>query len=344
MRPLGPLMLDIAGCELTQEEREILCHPVCGGVILFARNYHDPDQLQALTAAIHELREPRLLIAVDQEGGRVQRFLEGFAALPPLRQLGAGYRQDARRTLARVESAAWLMAAEVLCAGVDFSFAPVLDIDHGRSEVIGDRALYDDPEVVAELGAAYLAGMHRAGMAGVGKHFPGHGYVTADSHAALPLDERPCGEIAATDLLPFRRLVAAGLDAVMPAHVVYSDCDPRPAGFSPYWLRDVLRGELGFDGVIFSDDLSMQAAVEMGTVETRALQALDAGCDMLLVCNDPPAAITVLEALERAEPPAGLARRLDTMRRRAAPQWRDLHDSRVWRQALAALEGAHVPA
>ncbi len=344
MRPLGPVMLDIAGCELMQEEREILQHPVCGGVILFARNYHDPQQLRALTTEIHKLREPELLIAVDQEGGRVQRFRDGFAALPPLRLLGAGYEADPGQTRQRVENVAWLMAAEVLAAGVDFSFAPVLDIDHGHSEVIGDRAFHGDPDAIGELGAAYVAGMHRAGMAAVGKHFPGHGFVSADSHIDLPLDERPCDEIAATDLRPFRHLVSAGLDAVMPAHVIYADCDPRPAGFSPYWLCDVLRGELGFDGVIFSDDLSMQAAVEMGPVEERAAQALDAGCDMLLVCNDPAAAIRVLESLERAEPDAQLARRLATMRRRVAPDWRDLHNSRAWQQALVMLEQIHASA
>ncbi len=343
-RPLGPLMLDIEGCELSQEEREILRHPVCGGVILFARNYHDPAQLRALTAEIRSLRDPELLIAVDQEGGRVQRFREGFVALPPLRLFGRAYDYHPEQALRQAETSAWLMAAEVLAVGVDFSFAPVLDVDHGNSAVIGDRALHPDPEVISRLARAWVDGMHRAGMSAVGKHFPGHGHVDADSHTDLPLDERGFDEIAATDLVPFRSLVAHGLDAVMPAHVVYAECDPRPAGFSPFWLRDVLRGELGFDGVIFSDDLSMRAAVEMGDAEERAMQALDAGCDMLLLCNDAPAAVRVLEALEDREPAPELQRRLARMRRRAAPDWTDLHNSRAWRQALAELEAIHVTA
>lgn len=335
---LGPLMLDIEGCVLTQEEREILRHPACGGVILFARNYHDPEQLQALTDDIRRLRDPALLIAVDQEGGRVQRFRDGFFNLPSLRTLGAAFDDDPQSALQLSELSAWLMAVEVLAAGVDFSFAPVLDIDHGSSEVIGDRALHSQPETIARLASAYVAGMHRAGMAAVGKHFPGHGFVTADSHTDLPLDDRSYEAIADADLVPFRQLVAAGLDAVMPAHVVYAECDPRPAGFSPFWLQDVLRGELQFNGVIFSDDLSMQAAREMGTVQERAAQALAAGCDMLLVCNDPPAAITMLAALESREAPETLQHRLATMRRRAAPNWNDLHQSKAWREASATVE------
>ncbi len=335
---LGPLMLDIEGYELTQEERDILRHPVCGGVILFARNYHDPEQLQALTGEIRRLRDPQLLIAVDQEGGRVQRFRAGFVRLPPLRRLGAAFDADPQAALRQAETSAWLMAAEVLAAGVDFSFAPVLDLDHGSSEVIGDRALHSQPDTIATLASAYVVGMHRAGMAAVGKHFPGHGFVAADSHTDLPLDERSYADIAAADLLPFRQLVAAGLDAVMPAHVIYAECDPRPAGFSPFWLQDVLRGELRFDGVIFSDDLSMQAAREIGSVEERADQALQAGCDMLLVCNDQPAAIKVLEALETLEPMPERQRRLATMRRRAAPDWNELHQSRMWQDASILAE------
>ena len=343
-RPLGPLMLDIEGCELSQEEREILRHPVCGGVILFARNYHDPMQLRALTAEIRSLRDPELLLAVDQEGGRVQRFRDGFVALPPLRLFGQAYDYHPERALRQAEITGWLMAAEVLAVGVDFSFAPVLDVDHGNSAVIGDRALHPDPEVVARLARAWVDGMHRAGMAAVGKHFPGHGHVSADSHTDLPIDKRHYDEIAATDLVPFRALVAAGLEGIMPAHVIYAECDPRPAGFSPFWLRDVLRRDLGFDGVIFSDDLSMRAAEEMGDAEARAMQALDAGCDMLLLCNDAPAAVRVLEALEDRNPAPGLQRRLARMRRRAAPDWASLHNSRAWCQALAELEAIHVTA
>jgi len=282
--PLGPLMIDVAGLQLTDHERERLGHPLVGGLILFARNYHSPQQLARLTAEIHALRSPPLPIAIDHEGGRVQRCREGFTRLPPMRRLGELWDRDPQAALTAARQVAYVLAAELRACGVDLSFTPVLDLDWGRSSVIGDRSLHGDPAVVAELAGALIAGLHRAGMAACGKHFPGHGWVEADSHIALPIDQRRLDELA-PDIAPYRRL---SLDAVMPAHVIYSQVDDRPAGFSPVWMR-LLRDELGFAGVIFSDDLSMAAAGVAGGIIDRCTAAWDAGCDLLLVCNSPEA-------------------------------------------------------
>ena len=313
MPPLGPVMVDIAGPRLTAEERERLARPLVGGVILFTRNFENRAQLSELTGEIHALREPALLIAVDHEGGRVQRFREGFTHLPPMRSLGALYRGDPEAGRKAAGAAGYVLAAELLAVGVDFSFAPVLDVDAGVSSVIGDRAFSSEPEAVADLAESLVAGMARAGMASVGKHFPGHGHVGADSHVAIPVDEREIGAIDSVDLAPYRRLIAKGLAGVMPAHVIYPRVDAEPAGFSKVWLRDILRGRLGFDGVIFSDDLSMEGASVAGGMVQRAEAALAAGCDLALVCNAPAAADTVLRQLAAA--PAD-ARRLERMRGR----------------------------
>ncbi len=296
-RPLGPVVVDLAGLELAADEREMLAHPLVGGVILFARNYAAPEQLRALTRSIHELRRPALLIAVDHEGGRVQRFVEGFTRLPPMRSLGRIHDRD--RLLAENLAGAIgvVLAAELAASGVDFSFAPVLDVDFGSSSVIGDRALHSDPGAVATLAAALVGGMARVGMGAVGKHFPGHGYVRADSHHEVPVDERELATIEANDLVPYRALVGRGLAGVMPAHVIYPKVDGRPAGFSPVWLREVLRGRLGFDGVVFSDDLSMEGAAVAGGIVERGRAALDAGCDMVLVCNARDGAQRLLDGL-----------------------------------------------
>jgi beta-N-acetylhexosaminidase len=297
----GALMLDLDGLVLDDAERTLLQRPEVGGLILFARNYDTPAQLSALMREIRALR-PDLLVAIDQEGGRVQRLRKGVTRLPPMAALGAHWRDDPAEAREWAQELGWLMATELRQFDIDFSFAPVLDLDWRRSGVIGDRAFADTPEVVATLASAFMAGMHEAGMAATGKHFPGHGWVRADSHLAIPVDERPLTDIA-TDLAPFEQLIAAGLDAIMPAHVIYSQLCDAPAGFSDYWLREQLRGRLGFDGVIFSDDLTMEGASVAGDFPARAQRALAAGCDMVLVCNHRAGALEVLEYLEQAAAP-----------------------------------------
>ncbi|MEO6929542.1 MAG: beta-N-acetylhexosaminidase [Casimicrobiaceae bacterium] len=288
--PRGPVIVDVAGLQLTAQERERLCHPLVGGVILFTRNYASGAQLAALCAEIHALRTPPLVIGVDHEGGRVQRFRDGFTAIPPMRELGRRWDIDVASAAADATRWGWTLASELRAQGVDFSFTPVLDVDFGNSSVIGDRALHHNPNAVAALAKALIDGLHAGGMASVGKHFPGHGFVAADSHLALPVDTRAMTELVAADLVPFAALARCGLDAVMPAHVVYSAVDASAAGFSAHWLRNVLRGRLGFAGMIFSDDLSMAGAHVAGDVVARAAQASVAGCDVVLVCNDAPAA------------------------------------------------------
>jgi beta-N-acetylhexosaminidase len=291
------IMLDLESLELSPEERELLQHPQVGGVILFSRNYADPEQLGRLVQQIREASGPRyLLIAVDQEGGRVQRFRDGFTRLPP----AASYGQDAVGGLERAQQAGKLMASELRAHDIDISFAPVLDLGGATSQVIGDRAFHHEPHKVAELAEAFCLGMHSAGMATIGKHFPGHGSVAGDSHTEIPVDDRSYDEITAKDLIPFERLIhsrIAALDGIMPAHVIYSAVDSKPAGFSAHWLQTVLRGELGFQGAIFSDDLTMEGASAVGTAVEAAKLALAAGCDMLLVCNQRQTAIQVIESL-----------------------------------------------
>jgi beta-N-acetylhexosaminidase len=290
-------MVDLAGLGLAAEEREVLGHPLVGGVILFARNYADPRQLRGLTEAIRGARTPSPLIAVDHEGGRVQRFLEGFTRLPPMRALGRIYDRNPALAANLAGAIGVVLAAELAAHGVDFSFTPVLDLDFGSSGVIGDRAFHSDPAAVASLAGGLVAGLARAGMAAVGKHFPGHGYVRADSHHEVPVDDRDLAEIEAADLVPYRALIGRGLAGVMPAHVIYPRVDARPAGFSPVWLKAILRGRLGFDGVVFSDDLTMEGAAVAGGIVERGRAAFDAGCDMVLVCNAPEAARRLLDGL-----------------------------------------------
>ncbi len=290
---LGPIMCDLRGFELEADEREILMHPHVGGVILFSRNYESPGQIAALTRSIHELRQPHLLIAVDHEGGRVQRFRKGFSALPACALIGSC--GSAQQTQMVAEQAGWLMAAELLAVGVDLSFAPVLDVGGKVSQVIGDRAFSENPDEVARLARAYMRGMKQAGMVAVGKHFPGHGSVAEDSHVDIPYDHRDYVDIQMHDLVPFERMIHAGLPGLMPAHVIYSKVDKLPSGFSPIWLKQILRKQLEFQGTIFSDDLSMAGAEVIGGYPERAEAALSAGCDMVLACNNQEGAIEILD-------------------------------------------------
>jgi len=318
----GPLIIDLAGPQLAAEERERLRHPLVGGVILFSRNYRDPEQLRALCAEIHALRTPPLLITIDHEGGRVQRCRDGFTPLPPMRALGAWWDKAPHASVETARMLGFTLAAELRACGVDLSFTPVLDLDWGRSGVIGDRAFHRDPRAVSELAGGLISGMQEAGMACCGKHFPGHGWAEADSHVALPVDTRRLDEMA-EDLAPFRALIALGkLAAVMPAHVIYPRIDDRPAGFSARWLT-LLRDEFAFDGVIFSDDLSMAGASAAGGILERVAAAWAAGCDMLLICNDPHAVEETLDHWRPALDPrraARIARLLPTQPALSLPQ------------------------
>jgi beta-N-acetylhexosaminidase len=314
--PRGPVFLDVAGIELAPAERERIAHPLVGGVILFARNYESPEQLAALTAAIRALRTPAPLIAVDHEGGRIQRFRQGFSAIPPMRTLGERWDRDVAAAAREAARVGLTIATELRAQGVDFSFTPVLDLDYGTSTVIGDRALHGNPNAVAHLACALRLGLQRGGMAAVGKHFPGHGHVAADSHVDVPVDERGLPALLAADLVPFAALIGAGLEAVMPAHVIYSAIDAQPAGYSSFWLREMLRGRMGFDGIVFSDDLGMAGARGAGDMVGRAEAACAAGCDMVLVCNDSAAADEVLDRW-RPQPQPDLERRAARMDGRA---------------------------
>jgi len=331
---LGPIMLDVAGTELTADDIRRLQHPLVGGVILFARNYQSPAQLRALTAAIHAVRQPPLLIAVDHEGGRVQRFREGFTRIPPMREFGKIWDHNPRRARQLAEQAGWVLAAELRAHGVDFSFTPVLDIDYGNSGVIGDRAFHRNPQAIAELAHALMAGLRHGGMAAVGKHFPGHGYAAADSHVAIPVDERNPAQIEHEDIAPFRRMIEDGLPAIMPAHVIYPRVDAQPAGFSRVWLQDVLRRRLNFNGVIFSDDLAMEGATVAGGVTQRALAALQAGCDMVLLCNRPELADELLDTLQWQISAVSLARLARMHGRQHPPSLTELHENPEFMRAV----------
>lgn len=333
---LGPLMVDLLGFEISEEEREILQHPLVGGVILFSRNYQSPQQIAALTASIRALRDPHLIISVDHEGGRVQRFRDGFTRLPPVGELGHHYMQHPKQTLARAEITGWLMAAELRAVGVDFSFAPVLDLDYGVSEIIGDRAFHRDPEAVTEIARAYIHGMRRAWMPAVGKHFPGHGAVEVDSHLGLPIDKRYFEDMWQADMLPFSRLCQKELAGIMPAHIVYQQSDELPAGFSPFWIKEILRDRLGFQGAILSDDLSMEGAAVIGDSLARAEAALTAGCDMVLLCNNPASVVQVIDGLQGFEDPVRHMRLIRLHGRHASDQ-KSLLASQEWKEAVKVV-------
>jgi len=338
---LGPLMVDVAGVELTAEDRDVLKHPLVGSVILFTRNYQEPAQLEALVADIKSLRSPTLLVAVDHEGGRVQRFRKGFSVLPPARRIGQEYDADPKQGLAMAQQLAWLMAAELRAVGIDFSFAPCVDLDFGVSEIIGDRAFHSRASHVADLAMATVLGMRRAGMAATAKHFPGHGAVVADSHLALPVDRRDFADLA-EDMLPYRRLIANELAAVMMAHVLYPNVDSVPASFSRRWVTDVLRGEFDFRGVVFADDLTMEGASVIGDIVARAEAALAAGCDVLPVCNRRESVVTLLDQLPTRPGPASQLRIL-RMRGKDAPDRRELLASAEYRAGQDCLDRCARP-
>jgi beta-N-acetylhexosaminidase len=326
-------VIDVVGTQLGEEDRERLRHPASGAVILFSRNYENPQQLSTLVDEIQKVREPELLVCVDHEGGRVQRFREGFSSIPAMRELGRLWDRDKEAARQTARALAYLSAAELGAHGIDFSFAPVLDLDYGASSVIGDRALHYDPNAVGALAGAIVQGFADAGMAAVGKHFPGHGFAGSDTHVDVARDERPFADILKKDLVPYRAAMKAGLAAVMPAHVVYTQCDAEPAGYSRYWLQDVLRGKLGFQGVIFSDDLSMAGASTVGGPPERARAALAAGCDMVLLCNDPEGQNRLLFSLSDAPVPD--QERLERMRKKGG---RDLRKSVAYRDAQESLQ------
>ena len=334
---LGPLLVDVAGTILTNEDRELLRHPLVGGVILFTRNYHDVEQLQSLVTDIHGLRTPPLLVTVDHEGGRVQRFREGFTQLPPARLFGQMHDRDPKQAARLTESSAWLLAAELRACGVDLSFAPVVDLDYGVSSVIGDRAFHSDPAVVAELARSWLLGMRHAGMGACAKHFPGHGAVQGDSHLMLPVDPRTQEAIRHKDMVPYQRLFRLDLPSVMMAHVVYEQVDEQPASLSKRWIQGELRKASRFGGAVFCDDLSMRGAEKAGDYLDRAMAALEAGCDMLPVCNNRAGVVTILDGLKT--PPNPVSQwRLTRLHGTETLSWEALHASPEWQQARHALE------
>lgn len=320
---IGPVMIDVEGYTLTTADQQKINHPNTGAVILFSRNYSDPEQITKLITSIRDARNGDILIAVDQEGGRVQRFQTGFTRLPAVSTFS--------HSPELAESAGWLMAAELLAVGVDFSFAPVLDIDCGVSEIIGDRSFSQNQQLATQLANQYRKGMNSAGMAATGKHFPGHGAVALDSHLTLPIDDRDLESIREKDLLPFKQLISEGLEGIMPAHVVYPKIDPLPAGFSSKWIQQILRKELNFNGAIFSDDLSMEGAASIGNFSERAKLALHAGCDMVLVCNNPNAAEEILNSLPITQDSLR-EKRLKLMRGKFHTHRKQLLDSERWQQ------------
>ncbi len=335
-------MIDVAGHMLTPEDREVLAHPLVGGVILFTRNYADPEQLAVLVRDIKSVRSPALLVTVDHEGGRVQRFRNGFSVLPSARRIGHEFDADHGTGVALARRLNWLMAAELRAVGIDLSYAPCIDLDYGVSTVIGDRALHPDPDTVGRLAVAAMLGMRDAGMGAVAKHFPGHGAVVADSHHALPVDRRGLADLE-RDLRPYYTVIANDLPAVMVAHVLFPAVDSLPASLSRRWIQGVLRGDMQFAGVVFADDLSMAGATQFGGPVERATLALDAGCDVLPICNRRDDVIAVLEGLKREINPGhslGLVRLRGRGPKRSLAE---LQASADWQQCRELLARCEAP-
>ncbi len=336
---LGPVIVDVAGHSLTPEDRQLLGEPLVGGIILFTRNFASIAQLKTLVEEIRSVRA-ELLVCVDQEGGRVQRFRDGFTVIPPMADIGAVYAKNPQHGLRVAQACGWLMAAELRACGVDLSFAPVLDLDDARCAVIANRSFSIDPAIASVLSEAFVDGMHEANMCATGKHFPGHGAVSGDSHFETPVDARALEAILAEDVQPYRHLSERGkLDAVMPAHVVYSAVDKNPAGFSVLWLQEILKKQLRFEGVIFSDDLTMEGAGVIADMGERARVALSAGCTALLVCNQRPAQLAVVAALKAS----GLQSDSNLQRLKRPFAWADLgslRQSSRWQDAHRILQEA----
>ena len=334
---MGPVMLDVQGTSLSQEDKEILQHPLVGGLIFFTRNYHSPEQIADLSQQIRIAAKKPLLIAVDHEGGRVQRFRDGFSLIPAMGKLWEMSEHNLSLAKELAKQSAVLMALEVQAVGIDISFAPVLDINN-ISDVIGDRSFHQQPDFVTDLAEAFIDGLHQVGMKATGKHFPGHGSVKADSHIDLPIDTRPKADIFQQDLLPFKQLIARGkVDALMPAHVIFPDVDSQAVGFSRYWLQDILRENLGFKGVIFSDDLSMQGAASAGGYVERAEAAQDAGCDMLLLCNNRAGCVDVLDNANIAHSSTS-NQRLMQLLKNSDNNWSTLKNNSRWQHASKYLK------
>ncbi|ASP48955.1 beta-N-acetylhexosaminidase [Cognaticolwellia beringensis] len=333
---MGPVMLDVHGTSLSQEDKEILQHPLVGGLIFFTRNYQSPEQIADLSQQIRIAAKKPILIAVDHEGGRVQRFRDGFSLLPAMGKLWKMSEQNLTLAKELAKQSAILMALEVQAVGIDISFAPVLDINN-ISDVIGDRGFHQQPDHVTELAEAFIDGLHQVGMKATGKHFPGHGSVKADSHIDLPIDTRSKADIFQQDLVPFQQLISRGkVDALMPAHVIFPDVDSQAVGFSHYWLQNILRDQLGFNGVIFSDDLSMQGAASVGGYIERAEAAQAAGCDMLLLCNNRDGCVDVLDNANISISSVG-AQRLNMLLTKADSKWSSLKNNSTWQHASQSL-------
>ncbi len=334
---MGPIMLDVQGTSLTGEDKELLEHPLVGGLILFTRNYESPEQMSSLTKEVRNAAGDDILIAVDHEGGRVQRFREQFCKIPAMGKLLQYAHNDLNKAKVLAKHCGIVMAIEVQAVGIDISFAPVLDVN-GISDVIGDRAFDAHPEQVSLLAHAFIDGMNIVGMQATGKHFPGHGSVKEDSHLALPIDKRAKAEIFNFDLTPFKSLIASNsLAALMPAHVIFPDIDPRAVGFSPFWLQQILRKDLGFDGVIFSDDLSMEGAACVGGYIERAEAAQHAGCDMLLTCNNRVGAIDVIDKANITINKKS-QHRLKRLLKTTDYTWQTREDNSLWQNSYRIIE------